>query len=407
MMMKKVLSLFLCAAILLTGCTADEHSEAGKTSSAPQTDIVMSSDSDTSYEIADDVQYTALDDENYLTHIEDVVYDETVKSLNSEQYFVENVKAIYVSKEYLQETDYNSQSNIYFGYSLTDLNEVFQDSKYLFTLGEDGTTTVQQIEEIEDTTSEEILTNIAIGTGVILLCVTVSVVSGGLGAPAISVIFAASAKTGTIMALSSAALGGISAGIVKGIETGDINETLKSAAISASEEFKWGAIAGAISGGLSQTIALKGATLKGLTMNEAAKIQKESKWPLDFIKTIHSFDEYNVYKNSGLQLSRVNGKYALTQSIDWDFIGDISDGRTNFQRVLEGFSPLDPTGKPYELHHIGQQADSPLAILTSSQHHDNYAILHTNTGSSASNIDRNIFLKEKEQFWKALYSMSQ
>ena len=48
---------------------------------------------------------------------------------------------------------------------------------------------------------------------------TVSVVSAGVGAPAISVVFAASAKTATTFALSSATFGGVSAAFVKGIET--------------------------------------------------------------------------------------------------------------------------------------------------------------------------------------------
>jgi hypothetical protein len=97
---------------------------------------------------------------------------------------------------------------------------------------------------------------------------------------------------------------------------------------------------------------------------------------------------------------------ALIQQIDWDFVGDLNDGRTNAQRVLDGLSPLDPTGKPYELHHIGQKSDSPLAILTHFQHSKNYSVLHKNTGGSSSNIDRNLFAKEKQKFWESLLEMS-
>lgn len=67
---------------------------------------------------------------------------------------------------------------------------------------------------------------------------------------------------------------GVSAGVVKGIETGDLNESMKAAALAGSEGFKWGAISGTIAGGAGEAIALKGATLNGLTMNEAALIQK-------------------------------------------------------------------------------------------------------------------------------------
>lgn len=99
------------------------------------------------------------------------------------------------------------------------------------------------------------LKNVAIGTGVILVCVTVSLVTGGLGAPAVSMIFAASAKTGTVMALSGGAMGGISAGIVTGVQTGDMEQALKAAALAGSEGYKWGAITGVISGGASEAMA--------------------------------------------------------------------------------------------------------------------------------------------------------
>ena len=138
-------------------------------------------------------------------------------------------------------------------------------------------------------------------------------------------------------------------------------------------------------------------------MNEAARIQKESKLDLSFIKNFKSVEEYNVYKEAGLQQVKVNGKWAYSQKIDWDFVGD--DGRTNAQRVHEGYAPLDPSGKPYELHHIGQEADSPLAILTSQQHHGNDRILHHK--NIVSKIDRLAFKTEKKQFWKDILDMAQ
>ena len=89
----------------------------------------------------------------------------------------------------------------------------------MFTLGSDGQTVVKELEEFTDDTNLQIMKNVAIGSGVILLCVAVSIVSGGAGAPAACAIFAASAKTGAIMALSGSVFGGVSAGIVKGIQT--------------------------------------------------------------------------------------------------------------------------------------------------------------------------------------------
>ena len=244
------------------------------------------------------------------------------------------------------------------------------------------------------------LKNVAIGTGVILVCVTVSVVSAGAGAPAVSMIFAASAKTGTAFALSSGSLSAVASGIVIGIETGDMDEALKAAALSGSEGFKWGAISGVISGGATEAITLKGATLNGLTMNEAAMIQKESGFPIDVIKQFHTVDEYNVFKGANLKTTMVNGKTALVRNdINLDLVDEF--GRTNLERMKLGLSALDDAGMPFELHHIGQNADGTLAILTQAEHDS--AFLH---GFKAiSEIDRNVFAKQRSNFWKTMASI--
>ena len=57
-----------------------------------------------------------------------------------------------------------------------------------------------------------------------------------------------------------------------------------------------GAIFGVVSGDASSTISLKGAIRNGLTVNQAAMIQKDSKLLLDLIKSFHSVEEYNIYK---------------------------------------------------------------------------------------------------------------
>jgi len=392
--MKRLIALLLVCT-MLTGCAA-------QTATNNNSDPTESTSKNETVEI----EFENLNDPALIDYVEDAVYSDLVVQLNSADYLVENVQAVYISKEYIEELYYNSQSNVYFGYTLAELDAFFQDTRYVFTLGDDGQTTVKPFESYDES-YEKMLKNVAIGTGVILVCVTVSIVSRAAGAAAVSMVFAASAKTGTICALSSGVISGVASGVVTGIETDDLDAALKAAAVSGSEGFKWGAIGGSLSGGLEKTVALYGATRNGLTMNQAAMIQQESKLPLEFIKTFHSVDEYNVYKNAGLTLSKVNGKLAMTQKIDWDFIGDIEDGRTNAQRVLDGLAPLDSTGASYELHHIGQMSDSPLAILTSSQHKGNYSTLHANTGGSASNIDRTLFEKQKKDFWKALLDMAQ
>lgn len=400
--MKRIIALLLILAMLLTGCGQAQQETPTTSESNPVTETTNPITEPIVWEDVEP-QYNSLDDVELLAYIEDLVYRDTVASLNSEEYFVENVSAVYVSKEYLDEVAFNSQSNIYFGYTLAELDELFQGTKYIFTLSENGTTTVQEIQEIEDVSTETMLKNVAIGTGVILVCVTVSVVSAGAGAPAVSMIFAASATTSKTLAIFSAPFGGISAGVVRGIQTGDFNEAMEAAAMGATEGFKWGAIGGAVVGGGSEAFLLQSATKSGLTMNEAALIQVDSNLPIDVISQMHSLDEYMVYKNARLQPVMVNGKTALIQNIDLTYASQLPDGTevTNLVRMQKGYAPLDPTtGKAYQLHHIGQKADGTLAVLTESQHQGNSAIL--NIFGKESEIVRSEFATTRKDFWEYL-----
>lgn len=338
--------------------------------------------------------FTGMNDTDLPDYIEDTLYTSLVSELDSDEYFVENVEAVYISQEYLDELAYNSQANVFFGYTLAELNQQFNGSKYIFTLGDDNETTVKPWEDYDDT-YEQIIRNVAVGTGVILVCVTVSVVSGGT----VSMIFAAAAKKAASFARFGAALGGVSAGIVKGVQTGDMDEALKAAALAGSEGFKWGAIIGAILGGVSEYVGLKGATLNGLSMNEAAAIQKESALSLDFIKNFHSKEEYEVYKTAKLEANKVDGRNALIREIDLKskITDQYGKTMTNAERIAQNRSPVDSNGIPYELHHIGQQENSPLAILTSAEHDS--PSLHFRDVSEVEHGNK--WTKQRQQFWRS------
>ena len=394
--MKRIIALFLSIVILLTGCGQAQSTKTGKGDTGSE--ITDTSDEDGVWDHAEP-QYNSLDDEQLLVHIEDLVYRETVTSLNSEEYFVENVSAIYISKEYLDEVAFNSKSNIYFGYTLAELDEIFQGTKYIFTLGENGTTTVQELQEIVDVSTETMLKNVAIGTGVILICVTVSVVSAAVKAPAVSMIFAASELTAKSLAISSSIFGGVSAGIVRGIQTGDFNEAIEAAAIGATEGFKWGAISGAIIGGVSQGSALYGAAKQtNFTMNQYAKIQQETGFPLEVIKQFHNMDEFQAFRNANLKPAVVGNKTALIKT-DIDLTRVDAKGRTNLERMKLGSAPQDSDGKAYELHHIGQKKDGTLAILTRKEHDD--PAIHGFLQRTEAHAAGTNWNAEREAFWKA------
>jgi hypothetical protein len=347
-----------------------------------------------------EINFTELDDPNLLRYIEDDIYANIISELDSDYYFVEHISAIYRSKEYLEQLAYNSQENIYFGFSLSELDEQFQGERFIFTLGENGQTVVQPFEKYDDT-FDKIVRNVAVGTGVILLCVTVSVVSPLAGAHAVSVIFAASAKTGAIGSLSGGVFSGIVATVITGIKTGDLDQVLKAAGLAASDGFMWGAISGSVIGGAQAAIALKGATLNGLTMNQAAQIQRESKLPLDVIKQLNSMEQYEILKQAGLKPVTINGKTALVRGdINLDYFDETSK-LTNLQRMERGLAALDPTGQPYELHHIGQRVDSTLAILSRAEHRQggNDLIWHNKDITSSVHALGNNWNVERTNFW--------
>lgn len=407
---KKTIALLLSLLLILSvlqGCTAKNNDSAE--SSENETAVEETVSTKLQNNNNDDIpEFESLSDPKLTTYMEDAVYAEVLNHLDTDKYIVENVQAVYISKEYLEEAAYNSKSNIYFGYTKDELDNQFAGTKYVFTLGDDGKTTVKEFEPYDDT-YDKILLNVAIGTGVILVCVVLTVVTDGAGAPAAAAIFATSAKTGAIAAVSSALIGGTAAGVITGIETEDFDESIKAAALAGSDGYKWGAITGALTGGASEAIALKGATSGGLTMNQVAQIQKESKYPLDIIKQFKSMEEFNVYFNEAkLSTGMINGRTALLPKDTLnskgflDFKSKQPDGTeiTNLQKMLNGNAPIDPvTNKALQLHHIGQKADGTLAVLTEPQHLGNSQIL--NIAGKSSEIDRAAFAKTREEFWKS------
>lgn len=343
-----------------------------------------------------------LSDERLQQYLKDRIYQEAINSFDSDQYIIDNIETIYYSKEYIDNLAYNSLENVYFGFTQAELNQQFAGKKYVFTLGENGETTVEEVQSYEDNTTEEVLKNVAIGSGVLLVSVTVSTATMGV-APAVGMIFAVGAKTGTAMAISGGAIGGISAGILKGYQTGNFEDAVKAAAVGASDGFKWGAITGALSGGASETWGLFKATKGGLTMNEVAIIQRETKYPLDVIKKFHSLKEGDALREACPRTMMVDGKTALVQDIDLNYIDDVT-GKTNLQLMKEGNAPIDPiTKKSFELHHIGQQVDSPLAILNWEQHRGkgNFKTLHEFLNKVGSENPSSLpgWDKQKTDFW--------
>ena len=126
---------------------------------------------------------------------------------------------------------------------------------------------------------------------------------------------------------------------------------------------------------------------EGLTEEEKQKIKEETGWSDEIIDNIKNMKQYEILKNAGLIEVEINGRKCLIkENIDLDFTD--KDGISNRERMKRGLPPLDSkTGKPIELHHLGQKADSPLVELTEEEHRTgdyeggkkNQSLWHDNT----------------------------
>ncbi len=474
--MKKILSIALVLVLTLSGCTnsvvntsespdiedSSDTAEAsdnsnlinelnGDESEAPNNQQLSEEDLEpvNSKVPRPEPQFRSLNDPELLDYYEQSIYS-TVSEELGDEYKVENVSAVYISDEYLKELAYNSQKNIFFGYTLAELDSQFQGARYAFTLGDNGETIVIPFDDYDDT-YEKVIKNVAIGTGVILVCVTVAAVSGGLGLPAVSMIFAASAKSAATFAASSGAISGVIAGTVTGIQTQDFDKALKAGALAGSDSFKWGAITGTVFGGGTELVMLKTAAKGGLTLDEAALIIKETDLPANFIKQIHSMDEYRellaiaeqtglsiqemsticmatgyplelvklfrntqegviYFEQAGLYSETINGQAALIRSIDLTYESELGGKMvTNLERMRKGYAAIDPaTGEAFQLHHIGQSIDSPLAILSHYEHigGGNNAILHDVNIAEGQGVHSLLsdadWALQREEFWESV-----
>ncbi len=234
--MKKIITLLLCFVLLLCGCAVETGG-------------------DVSQNKQDTVAFEGMSDPKLLPYISDQVYESLTDELDGEEYVVEDVQTRYVSKEYIEENEYNSKENIYFGYTLSQIAEQFEGKNYVFALDESGKTVVQELVEYDDT-YDKMIKNVLIGSGAIFVCVTVALLTKNpamaVGASkTVKLIFAMSstaAKEASINALATAAISGVSSGVLEAFKTDDVNQILKKSLLQASEGFKIGAIFGTVKG---------------------------------------------------------------------------------------------------------------------------------------------------------------
>ena len=105
--MKKSLCRLMAGFLVLTGCSSGNQAASAKpepdtlVSEGPLTENVSSSGLKELKE--ENVSYKNLGETRLLDHIESTVYYDLVRELDSPDYLINEVRACYVSKEYLEE----------------------------------------------------------------------------------------------------------------------------------------------------------------------------------------------------------------------------------------------------------------------------------------------------------------
>lgn len=254
--MKKIFLFVIIICMLLSGCTKKEESTIKNEKPETISDVINEEDGFTEVELS----FAGPNDPKLLSYIENDVRSGIVDKLENEDYIIENVQAVYLSDEYIEELSYNSKENVFFGYTLSDLDDRFGDKKFCFTLGDDGTTIVKEFEGHDDSV-ERMIKNVAIGTGVIVVCVVVTYATAGAATGpvlhTVNSMFTMAAADSIKFAALGTPIGAIAGGVTEAIknENSDISDILKASLLGATEGYKIGAIVGAAEGATRSAIS--------------------------------------------------------------------------------------------------------------------------------------------------------
>ena len=145
-----------------------------------------------------------------------------------------------------------------------------------------------------------------------------------------------------------------------------------------------------------------------LSDEQKETIKKETGWSDEVVDNIKNMDQYDALRNANLTEVEINGRKCLIKSdIDLDYVD--ADGISNRERMQLGLAPLDSkTGKPIELHHLGQKPDSPLVELTEEEHRTgdykdgkkNQSLWHERGNDSEVHGEGNTWSQERKEHWQ-------
>lgn len=119
-------------------------------------------------------------------------------------------------------------------------------------------------------------------------------------------------------------------------------------------------------------------------------------------KSIRTLEEAQYYLENNYREIEWDGQLALIIDISPDYFCEIQ-GKTNREIILSGGSPVVPNDEQniFHIHHIGQRADSPFAVIPSNIHNGQgtWSIFHQNA-SNEKELHTKEFEMQKRRFWK-------
>lgn len=139
---------------------------------------------------------------------------------------------------------------------------------------------------------------------------------------------------------------------------------------------------------------------RGASYEEVQRYIQENGYFSDAVRPyIRTMKELDYYLNNKYREVDWYGNIALIIEVDLGYYSEKYKA-TNRELIIAGESPVVPNlDVKYDLHHIGQRKDSPLAIIPSNIHngHETYSIFHS--GDSDDNLHNAAFAIRKQQFW--------
>jgi len=211
------------------------------------------------------------------------------------------------------------------------------------------------------------LSKYAVGTGVIVICVVLNVVTAGVSTP-ITCFIAGAADASVSMAIKGAAFGAATKAIIQAIKTGDMEAALYGALEGSADGYMWGAIYGAATGGFKSKYCFTPETMV-MSISGETMIANLSVGDLvySYDETTNSFDFKPV-----TQLIRGD----TTETVIIHFANDIVESTLNHPfltssgwyeagRLQPGDSVFTASGEYQEVQLIERKNyDFPIEVIT-------------------------------------------